>query len=369
MVEILKTTNNDHTKAKIFLDENGGVGIARYDQVKYSLFSRLLKQQKSFFWQPEEVILTRDKRDFNTLTEHEQFIFTSNLKRQIVLDSVQGRAPALAFGPIVSLPEVESWITWWTASEQVHSDSYTHIIKNIYPSASKIFDGIMDIEEVVDCAKDISKYYDGLIFWNNFLALEQPLKLNGYDFYEHKKAIWLALNAVNALEGIRFYVSFACSWAFAERKLMEGNAKIIKLICRDENLHLASTQALIKLLPKDDEDFARIQEDCADDVRTMFTDVINQEKAWADYLFKDGSMVGLNANVLKEYVDYIADSRMNSIGIKSGIKTKGNPLPWTVDWITSKNVQVTPQQTQITSYVIGGVEQDVDEDTFNGFSL
>jgi ribonucleoside-diphosphate reductase beta chain len=354
----------DHTKSLAFLDPHGGVSIQRYDTLKYKQFDKLTDRQLGFFWLPQEVDILRDAKDFKDLTENEQHIFTSNLKRQILLDSVQGRAPAVAFGPICSLPELETWITTWTFSETIHSRSYTHIIRNVYANPSKIFDEMMDIQEIVDCAGDITALYDKLIEMNNNHALAQQT-----NSYEHKKALWLALMSVNILEGVRFYVSFACSWAFAELKKMEGNAKIIKLIARDENLHLAGTQTLLKLLPKDDPDYAKIEIECRDAAIKLFDDAVNQEKAWAQYLFKDGSMIGLNYQLLAEYVEFIANKRMQAVGLGQPYATKTNPLPWTQKWIAGAEVQVAPQQTQISSYVIGGTKQDVDSNSFSGFSL
>jgi len=305
------------------------VNIARYDKQRYSIFEKLTDKQLGFFWRPEEVDLSRDGKDFKGLTDHEKHIFTSNLKRQILLDSVQGRAPSLAFLPICSLPELETWIQTWTFSETIHSRSYTHIITA-----------------------------------NSQYALFKHDKKHAY---EHKKDLWLCLNAVNALEGVRFYVSFACSWAFAEVKKMEGNAKIIKLIARDENVHLASTQQLLKILPKEDPDFARIQEETRAECIDMFHRVVEQEKSWAHYLFQNGSMIGLNEELLCNYVDHIAAKRMGAIGLNG--KPGANPLPWTQKWISGSDVQVAPQETEITSYVIGGVKKDVDENTFKGFTL
>lgn len=340
------------------------VNIARYDKQRHNIFEKLTDKQLGFFWRPEEIDLSRDGKDFKGLTENEKHIFTSNLKRQILLDSVQGRAPSLAFLPICSLPELETWIQTWAFSETIHSRSYTHIIRNVYSDPSRVFDEMLDLQEIVDCAQDISKYYDQLIIANNQYALFKHDKKHAYD---HKKALWLCLNAVNALEGVRFYVSFACSWAFAEVKKMEGNAKIIKLIARDENVHLASTQQLLKILPKEDEDFARIQEETRDECISMFYRVVEQEKSWARYLFKDGSMIGLNEELLCDYVDHIAAKRMGAIGLNG--KPGANPLPWTQKWISGAEVQVAPQETEITSYVIGGVKKDVDENTFKGFTL
>jgi len=367
-MSVFGTNEKYHTDRKIFLD--GDVGIQRYDQVKYPQFDLLTEKQLGFFWRPQEIDVTKDGKDFKELSPHEQFIFTQNLKRQIVLDSVQGRAPISAYGPIVSLPEAEAWQTIWTFVEMVHSKSYSHIIKNVYANPSIIFDGIMDIAPIVDCAKDISKYYDNLQRQNLFRACyEEGIGGIVYNEYEHKKAIWLSLNAVNALEGVRFYVSFACSWNFAEQGKMAGNAAIIELICKDENLHLASTQKYLDLLPKEDSDFQKIKEETVDEVMSMWMDVINQEKSWADYLFKDGSMMGLNAAILKEYVEFIASRRMKSIGIVSPFNIKTNPLPWTVDWISGKKVQVAPQEQENVQYIVGGISHDIDESTFVGFEL
>jgi len=365
----------NHTEVTAFLDPTGGPTIQRYDTLKYKTFDSLTDKQLGFFWRPEEVDIYKDAKDFKSLTDHEQHIFTSNLKRQILLDSVQGRAPVEAFGPVVSLPELENWIQTWTFSETIHSRSYTHIIRNVYSNPSKIFDEMLDIEEIVDCAGDISKYYDDLIEQAGYYNLlgTGAHTVNGkkvkVDLYELKKNIWLTLMSVNILEGVRFYVSFACSWAFAELKKMEGNAKIIKLIARDENLHLASTQMLLKVLKTDDPDFAKIADETEEECLQMFVDAVDQEKAWADYLFKDGSMIGLNTELLSQYVEWIATRRMTNVGLKSPYSIKNNPLPWTQKWISGADVQVAPQETEITSYVSGGTKQDVSTDTFKGFSL
>jgi len=376
-MSVFDTTNKvDHTKVTMFLDPTGGPTIQRYDTLKYKSFDKLTDSQLGFFWRPEEVDIYQDAKDFKALTEHERHIFTSNLKRQILLDSVQGRAPVEAFSPIVSLPEIENWIQTWTFSETIHSRSYTHIIRNVYSNPSQVFDEMMDIEEIVDCAGDISKYYDDLIkmsSWYNLLG-EGTHTVNGekvvVDLYELKKLLWLTLMSVNILEGVRFYVSFACSWAFAELKKMEGNAKIIKLIARDENLHLGSTQLMLRTLrTKDDPDFAKIAEETKEECIKMFVDAVDQEKAWANYLFKDGSMIGLNTDLLSSYIEYIATRRMRNVDLESPYDVKSNPLPWTQKWISGAEVQVAPQETEITSYVSGGTKQDVSNDTFKGFSL
>lgn len=376
-MSVFDTTNKvDHTKATMFLDPTGGPTIQRYDTLKYKSFDKLTDSQLGFFWRPEEVDIYQDAKDFKALTEHEKHIFTSNLKRQILLDSVQGRAPVEAFNPIVSLPEIENWIQTWTFSETIHSRSYTHIIRNVYSNPSQVFDEMMEIEEIVECAGDISKYYDDLIemsAWYNLLG-EGTHTVNGkkviVDLYELKKLLWLTLMSVNILEGVRFYVSFACSWAFAELKKMEGNAKIIKLIARDENLHLGSTQLMLRTLrTKDDPDFAKIAEETREECIKMFVDAVDQEKAWANYLFKDGSMIGLNTDLLSSYIEYIATRRMKNVDLESPYDVKSNPLPWTQKWISGAEVQVAPQETEITSYVSGGTKQDVSNDTFKGFSL
>jgi len=352
---------SDYTSRSMFFSDS--LGVVRYDVQKYPIFEKLIEKQNGFFWQPTEVDCTRDAKDFKSLTEHEQHIFTSNLKRQILLDSVQGRAPVSAFLPIVSLPELETFIITWSYFETIHSRSYTHIIRNVYADPSKVFDDMLNIKEIVDCAKDISRYYDDLIKTHKIIGTKN------YDLYENKKALWLCLNAVNALEGIRFYVSFACSWAFAELKKMEGNAKIIKFIARDENVHLAATQQILKILPKEDKVWEQIKKECEPEVTKIFTDVINQEKAWAKYLFQNGTMIGLNEELLCNYVDWIAHKRMVSIGVTPVTKGGSNPLPWTQKWIAGSEVQVAPQETEISSYVVGGMNKDVDENTFKDFSL
>lgn len=370
-------TNNKkkHTEALAFLDPSGHVTVQRYETLKYKQFDKLTDKQLGFFWRPEEVDVMRDAKDFKELTDHEQHIFTSNLKRQILLDSVQGRSPNLAFLPLCSLPELETWIQTWAFNETIHSRSYTHIIRNVYSDPSLVFDQLLEIEPIVNCAKDISRYYDDVIEYGGYYNLlgYGTHTINGrelvIDNYELKRKLWLAINSVNALEGIRFYVSFACSWAFAELKKMEGNAKIIKLICRDENIHLGSTQTLIKLLPQDDPDFAKIKEETADICTEMFLNAAEQEKQWAEYLFKDGSMIGLNKQLLCDYVDWLTCKRMTAVGLHCGIKVGSNPLPWTAKWIAGAEVQVAPQETEISSYVVGGTKQDVTENTFKGFSL
>ena len=367
--------NRDHTKSLAFLDSEGAIGMQRFDTLKYRQFDKLTDKQLGFFWRPEEVDVLRDAKDFKDLTAWEQHIFTSNLKRQILLDSVQGRSPSLGFLPITTLPEVETFITTWTFSETIHSRSYTHIIRNIYSDPGRVFDEMLEIEEIIQCANDITKYYDELVEYSNYYQMlgVGTHTVNGktitVDEYELKKKLWLALASVNVLEGIRFYVSFACSWAFAELKKMEGNAKIIKFIARDENVHLAFTQQLLKLLPQDDADFVKIKEETQAELVAMYEGAVAQEKAWAHYLFKDGSMIGLNEQLLCDYVEWIAHKRMTAIGLPNSYKGGSNPLPWTQKWIAGAEVQVAPQETEISSYVVGGTKQDVTENTLAGLSL
>jgi ribonucleoside-diphosphate reductase beta chain len=375
-MSVFNLRKTDHTKSLAFLDVNGTPAVQRYDTLKYRQFDKLTDKQLGFFWRPEEVDVVHDAKDFKDLTDFEKHIFTSNLKRQILLDSVQGRSPNLAFLPLATIPELETWIETWAFNETIHSRSYTHIIRNVYSNPSEVFDELMDLEEIVICARDISKYYDDLIEagnWYRMLGVGTHT-VNGQevvvDMYQLKRKLWLALNSVNALEGIRFYVSFACSWAFAELKKMEGNAKIIKLIARDENVHLGSTQTLLKLLPQDDPDYALLKIETKAECERMFLTAAAQEKSWAKYLFKDGSMIGLNEVLLAQYVDWLTCKRMTAVGLDCGMKPgANNPLPWTQKWIAGSDVQVAPQETEITTYVIGGTKQDVDNNTFKGFSL
>ena len=276
------------------------------------------------------------------------------------MDSVQGRAPNLAFLPIASLPEVENWVETWSFFETIHSRSYTHIIRNVYPDPSAVFDGMLDVKEILECGNDIAQYYDDLIKDNNTTTNKM----------DHKRSLWMCMLSANALEGIRFYVSFACSWAFAELKKMEGNAKIIKFIARDENTHLAGTTTIIKNLLKEDPDFVKIAKEMEPEAIKLFENVIEQEKEWAHYLFKNGSMIGLNETILKEYIEWIGCKRMRAINLPCPYTVpKLNPLPWTEKWISGGNVQVAPQETEISSYVVGGVKQDVDDNTLKGLSL
>lgn len=363
MKSLFNTQNHkSNLDCKIFLDtENNGVTLARFEQVKYPRIQKLRDIQEGFFWRPQEIEITKDQRDWKSLNEAEQHIFASNLKFQTLLDSTQGRAPQQLFSSITSLPEVEHFCTAWAFSESIHSFSYTWIIRNVFSNnQSEVFDSILNTPEIIERANAINKYYDDLYHFNQYV------EVNGYDDkhtkYDHKKKIWLALMTANILEGIRFYVSFACSWAFAERKLMVGNADIIKLICRDENVHLGFTQYLIRTLPSDDPDFEKISEELKEEVIAMFLDAIQQEKDWAKYLFKYGSMLGLSAEILSNYVDWIAKKRMEAINLKLPYPVPtANPLPWTQSWISGKDVQVANQEQENTSYIISTIDKSLDK--------
>jgi len=355
------------------------VNVARFDQQKFEMFEKLTEKQLSFFWRPEEIDVSKDKIDFSKLLPNEKHIFVSNLQYQILLDSVQGRSPNIAFLPIVSLPELENWIETWAFSETIHSRSYTHIIRAIVNEPGVVFDEIMRTEEIIQRATSVSEHYDKLIKYTQAYLLngegehQVDGKLITVNMYSLKKLLYLTLMSVNILEAIRFYVSFACSFAFAERKVMEGNAKIIKLIARDEALHLAGTQHMLNLMRdgKDDSDMQAIAIECEAEVIQMFKDAANQEKEWAEYLFRDGSMIGLNAQILKQYLEYITNIRMSALNMQPIFEQTTNPLPWLNHWLDSDNVQVAPQETEITSYLVSAIDNTIDseDEDFSDFKL
>ncbi|MGB0359982.1 MAG: class Ia ribonucleoside-diphosphate reductase subunit beta [Endozoicomonas sp.] len=363
------------TKEPMFFGHH--VNVSRYDIQKYAVFEKLIEKQLSFFWRPEEVDLSTDRRDFATLPEHEKHIFLSNLKYQTLLDSVQGRSPNVALLPIVSLPELETWIETWAFSETIHSRSYTHIIRNIVTEPSKIFDDIVTNEAITKRARDITRYYDALIEGVSLYHRlgEGQHTINNetvtISLRDLKRKLYLTIVSVNVLEAIRFYVSFACSFAFAERSTMEGNAKIIKLIARDEALHLNGTQHMLHLMAdgKDDPEMAEVAKELKDQARQIFIDAAEQEKDWADYLFRDGSMIGLNRDILGQYVEYITNQRMVSAGFEPAFSIKQNPLPWMNSWLNSDNVQVAPQEVEVSSYLVGQIDNEVQSEDFSNFSL
>ena len=326
------------------------LGIVRYDKVKYQTIDRLIKQQLGYFWLPEEIDLSKDANDFRIMPEHEQHIFTANIRRQIVLDSIQGRAPTMVLLPIVQLPEIEGFVTTWAFFETIHSRSYTHILRNIYSNPSDVFDTIAEEKEIIECANDAVAAYDridtGSSFW--------------------KRDIWRCLTTILALEGIRFYVSFACAFSFAERKIMEGNAKVLKLIARDENLHVAFVTQLMRILPKDDPDFAEIEESERGHVVGVFDSVRRQEIEWCKHLFRDGSVVGLSESVLVDYINWISTRRLRALKYDASWDSpRTNPLPWIEGWTSSLKSQPAPQEVSITSYTTGDIKQDIGE----GFKL
>jgi len=374
---VFNTKEVDTKKQPMFFGQP--LGVQRYDSSKYPAFENLTKSQLGYFWRPEEVSLQKDRADYQNLTPEQKHIFTSNLKYQIMLDSVQGRAPGMAFAPYCSLPELESCMNVWQFMEMIHSRSYTYIIKNVYSDPSEVFDTILEDEKILQRAESVTSSYDDFVneahqydssnLWD-FAVSGVPL--GKQQRYELKRKLYRAVANVNILEGIRFYVSFACSFAFGELKLMEGSAKIISLISRDENQHLAITQNILnKWRGGDDPEMEQIAEEERDNTTRMFKKTVDEEKAWAKYLFKDGSMIGLNDKLLGQYVEWVANRRMKAIGLDViyDISARNNPLPWTQHWISSKGLQVAPQETEVESYVVGGIKQDVKKDTFAGFKL
>jgi len=357
------------------------LGVQRYDNFKYPQFENLTKQQLGYFWRPEEVSLQKDRGDYQTLRPEQKHVYTSNLKYQIMLDSVQGRAPGMAFLPYCSLPELEACMEVWSFMEMIHSRSYTYVIKNVYADPSEVLDTIIKEPKILERAASVTKSYDDFIneaqIWGqSSLWKDMDPSLNTslpvLEMKELKRKLYRAVANVNILEGIRFYVSFACSFAFGELKLMEGSAKIISLIARDENQHLAITQNILNNWKKgDDKEMVEIVKEEEEWTYQMFDKCVNEEKKWAEYLFKDGSMIGLNDKLLHQYVEFIANKRLRGIGLKPkyDIPAKNNPLPWTEHWISSKGLQVAPQETEVESYMVGGIKQDVKKDTFSGFKL
>ena len=374
---VFNTDQVNTMKQPMFL--GAPLGIQRYDSYKHPVFDKLTTQQLGYFWRPEEVSLQKDRGDYQTLTPEQRHIYTSNLKQQIMLDSVQGRGPGMAFIPYCSLPELEACMEVWGFMEMIHSRSYTYIIKNVYSNPSEVFDQIITDERIVERSKSVTEAYDDFInsaqMWGTGNMWQSDFKdspTSQWEIKDVKRKLYRAVANVNILEGIRFYVSFACSFAFGELKLMEGSAKIISLIARDENQHLAITQNILnKWKQGDDPEMQQIMKEEEEWTYKAFERAVNEEKRWADYLFKDGSMIGLNDKLLQQYVEWVANRRLKAIGLKPqyDIAAKNNPLPWTQHWISSKGLQVAPQETEVESYVVGGIKQDVKKDTFSGFKL
>ena len=356
----------DFTKQNMFFgaDQN----TQRYDVFKFPVFDKLNQTMLGYFWRPEEVSLQKDRADFVNFRSEQKHIFTSNLKYQTLLDSVQGRGPCLAFLPYVSLPELEGCIVTWDFFETIHSRSYTHIMKNVYADPSEVFDTILDDDKIIERAVSVTKNYDAFTE-----AADLYFHQGKGSLRDVKKKMFLAMMTVNILEGLRFYVSFACTFAFGELKLMEGSAKIISLIARDESQHLALSTHVLKhwLQGKDDPEMATIAKECEEEVYEMWRTCVNEEKAWANYLFKDGSIIGLNETLLHQYVEYIANRRLKALGYKTifDAPVNTNPLPWTQHWLSSSGLQVAPQETEVESYIIGGIKQDVSSDSLKDFKL
>lgn len=367
--------NNNQLLEPMFFGQS--VNVVRFDQQKYNIFEKLIEKQLSFFWRPEEVDVSLDRINYQKLAPHEQHIFLSNIKYQTLLDSIQGRSPNIALLPLISLPELETWVETWAFSETIHSRSYTHIIRNIIHDPSLVFNDIVTNNEIVTRAKDISSYYDRLIEMTNYYHLLGPgtHHVNGQSMvitqHELKKQLYLCLMSVNALEAIRFYVSFACSFAFAERELMEGHAKIIRLIARDEALHLTGTQHMLNLMRsgEDDAELAEIARECQQKSFDLFILAAQQEKDWANYLFNSGSMIGLNTDILCQYIEYITNIRMQTVGLDRPFATRSNPIPWINAWLISDNVQVAPQEVEVSSYLVGQIDAEVNSDDFSNCLL
>ena len=359
--QTFSTLSNNQLAEPMFF--GNPVNVSRYDQQKYVIFEKLIEKQLSFFWRPEEIDVTIDGVQYSSLNQHEKHIFLSNLKYQTLMDSIQGRSPNILFLPIASIPELETWVETWSFSETVHSRSYTHIIRGIETKPDMVFNDIVANNEIRKRAQSISRYYDELYRMNIMMESSEMGHDCGYRIEDHMRALYMALNAVNALEGIRFYVSFACSFAFAERELMEGNAKIIKLIARDEMLHLVGTQNIIRIMSdgRDGTGWQKIATECSSSVRQLFLDVVHQEIEWTKYLFKDGSILGLNEQILTNYVMYLADTRMKAIGMEPEFHIKTHPIPWVETWFDSDSVQVAPQEVEVSSYLTNQINTTIDK--------
>ncbi len=367
-MSIFNKNKTNYLKQPMFFGED--LNTQRYDEFKYPIFDNLTQKQLGFFWRPEEVSLQKDRNDFQQLDTGQKHIFTANLKYQTLLDSVQGRGPALALLPYCSIPELESCVLAWDFMEMIHSRSYTYIMKNLYPNPTEVFDTILETEPIIARAESVTKNYD------DFIDYAKRWSLNKKRFsseYELKKHFYKMLISINILEGIRFYVSFACTFGFGELRLMEGSAKIISLIARDESQHLAITQHIIKAYQSKENDkvMLKVMKDCKQEVYDMYASAVQEEKDWAEYLMKDGSMIGLSSTLLGNYVEFIANKRLRGIGLEPlyDISSRTNPLPWTQHWLSSRGLQNAPQETEIESYIIGGIKQDITDETFEEFKL
>jgi ribonucleoside-diphosphate reductase beta chain len=353
-------TKTDYLNRKMFLDPQGPVTIQRFEEVKYNKLVKYEQTARGFFWIPEEISLTKDSSDFKDASEAVKHIFTSNLLRQTALDSLQGRGPSQIFTPVISLPELEALVYNWTFFEtNIHSRSYSHIIRNIYNVPKEVFNTIHDTNEIVEMASSVGKYYDYLHKLNCQKEIGEMLVSE----HEHIKAIWLALNASYALEAFRFMVSFATSLAMVENKIFIGNGNIISLILQDEILHKEWTGFLINQVVKEDPRFLKAKQECEQEVYQLYMDVIREEKQWAEYLFKKGPVIGLNANILRDFVDYTANDALKAIGIRYNQPApKTTPIPWFNKHVNSSNKQAALQETESTNYVIGVMDSTINYD-------
>ena len=352
-------TKTDYLNRKMFLDPAGPVTIQRFEEVKYNKIVKFEQEARGFFWVPEEISLTKDAQDFKEASDTVRHIFTSNLLRQTALDSLQGRGPTQVFTPVVSIPELEALMYNWSFFEtNIHSRSYSHIIRNIYNVPKEEFNKIHDTAEIVDMASTIGLYYDRLHMINCRKELQEK-----FDEHEHIRAIWLALNASYGLEAFRFMVSFATSLAMVENRMFIGNGNIIQLILQDEILHKDWTAWIINQVIKEDPRFARAKAECEAEVYAMYADVIREEKAWANYLFQKGPVIGLNANILRDFVDFTAKNALNEIGIKYlAPAPKSTPIPWFNKHVNTSNKQTALQENESTNYVIGIMSDTLDYD-------
>jgi len=352
-------TKTDYLNRKMFLDPAGPVTVQRFEEVKYNKLVKYEQEARGFFWVPEEISLTKDAQDFKDASDTVKHIFTSNLLRQTALDSLQGRGPSQIFTPVVSIPELEALVYNWTFFEtNIHSRSYSHIIRNIYNVPKDVFNTIHDTQEIIDMASSVGNHYDALHVINCRKEAGEIITEN-----EHIRAIWLALNASYALEAFRFMVSFATSLAMVENRIFIGNGNIIQLILQDEVLHKEWTGWLINQVVKEDARFAEIKAECEGEVYQMYLDVIREEKAWADYLFNKGPVIGLNANILKDFVDFTAFNALKEIGIKyTEEHPRSTPIPWFTKHVDTSKKQTALQENESTNYVIGVMSDSIDYD-------
>lgn len=361
--QIYSPVANDQMKEPMFF--GSPVNVARYDQARHEIFDKLTDRQASVFWREVEISVTKDKADFAKLQPHEQHIFIQNISYQILLDSVQGRGPVEVLLPICSNPQLETWIITWSYFESIHNKAYGHLIRNVFDDPSTVFDAIVPNQQIAKRAAAVTGLYDKLLADTaKWRSGELPVR-------EAKKSLMLCMASINILEGVRFYVSFACSFGFAETSRMEANAKIIKLIARDETIHLAGTQHIFKLWRegRDDPEMAELYEELKPQIRQISLDASEQEKEWTEYLFKDGSMLGLNKKILDQYIEHITDKRLAGLGLEPEFGNPKNPIPWIDTWLSSSTVQTAPQESEITAYLTGSINTNLTENEFEGMEL